>query len=52
MAEPPRIPSCRRLLRHFQGIVYFNAKVSNSAFQVCMVKQQLYRSDVLRPSID
>jgi hypothetical protein len=39
MTQPPDIFLYLRLLCHFECIVNFNAKVSASAFQVCMTEQ-------------
>ncbi len=40
------------LLRHFERIVYFDAKVSNCTFQLGMSKQQLDGAQILCSPID
>lgn len=39
------------LLSQFQRIVHFNTEISNRAFEFCMPKKQLYRSEILGPPV-
>lgn len=41
-----------RLLRDFQGIIEFDAQVSDRALQLATAQKQLNRSKVLRPLVD
>jgi hypothetical protein len=40
------------LLRHFQRIVDFDAKIPNRAFEFCVTQKQLNGPEVLRAPID
>lgn len=40
------------LFRHFQGVIDLDSQVSDGAFKLRMTKQELDRSQVLRPAID
>ena len=40
------------LLCHFQGIIDFDSQVPDSAFKLCMTKQESDRFQVLRPAIN
>ena len=40
------------LLCDCQGIIHFNAKIPNGAFDLFVTKKQLYRSQIARASID
>jgi hypothetical protein len=40
------------LLCDCQGIIHFNAKIPNGAFDLFVTKTQLYRSQIARASID
>ena len=40
-----------RLFRHFQGIIDFNTQIPHCTFQFCVPQEQLYRPQVLCPSV-
>jgi DICT domain-containing protein len=39
------------LLRHLQGVFDLDTEVSDCAFQLCVSKQQLYGTEILRLSV-
>lgn len=40
------------LLRYFKGIIYFNAQVSDRAFQLGMTEQKLHCAEISCPAVD